>query len=92
MQQENSVTPKLYGLRKVHKDRIPLQPIVALQGSPTYKLAKGLFRHLKHLVSDSPHTVRNAEEFLSHIKDVRIEDDEVMVSFDITAQFTCIPN
>ena len=27
--------------------------------------------------------VRDTEEFLSRIKDVRIEDDEVMVSFDV---------
>ena len=38
---------------------------------------------------DSPHTVRNAEEFLSHVKDVRVEDEEIMVS-DVTALFTCI--
>jgi len=42
-------------------------------------------------VSGSHPTIRYAEEFLLHRKDVQIQDDEIMVSFDVTAQFTCIP-
>ena len=37
-----TVCPKFYGLPKIHKPDVPLRPIVASQGSPTYNLAKYL--------------------------------------------------
>ena len=33
-------TAKFYGLPKIHKENIPLRPIVSLPGSPTYELSK----------------------------------------------------
>ena len=36
------VTPKIYGLPKVHKVNLPLRPIVAFVGSPPYNLSKFL--------------------------------------------------
>ena len=36
------VTPKIYGLPKVHKVNLPLRLIVAFVGSPTYNLSKFL--------------------------------------------------
>jgi hypothetical protein len=32
--------PRLYGLPKIHKETVPLRPIVSFIGSPTYNLAK----------------------------------------------------
>ena len=34
--------PKLYGLPKLHKPKIPMRPIVSFCGSPTYQLSKYL--------------------------------------------------
>ena len=42
-----TVTPKFYGLPKIHKDGIPLRPIVSSRGSITYEVAKELARILK---------------------------------------------
>ncbi|XP_043263261.1 uncharacterized protein LOC122403673 [Colletes gigas] len=41
--------PKLYGLPKIHKDNIPLRPIVSAINSPTHNLAKYLCRVLQPL-------------------------------------------
>lgn len=38
----NGVTPRLYGLPKIHKPDIPLRPIVSFLSSPTYNLSKHL--------------------------------------------------
>ena len=38
---------KLYGLPKLHKPNIPMQPIVSFCGSPTYQLSKHLTNILK---------------------------------------------
>ena len=44
-----STPPQIYGLPKIHKDGIPLRPIVSAIGSPTYQLAKTLARILTPL-------------------------------------------
>nr|VZI12215.1 unnamed protein product [Spirometra erinaceieuropaei] len=44
---------RFYGLPKVHKDGAPLRRIVSLKGTPTYGLAKWLFRCLKFLAVES---------------------------------------
>ena len=57
-----TVCSKFYGLPKIHKPDVPLRPIVASQGSPTYKLAKYLAEVLKPLVGKSEHHVVNSKE------------------------------
>ena len=42
-------SPKYYGLPKVHKEGVPLRPIISIRGSVTYKTAKELSRILKPL-------------------------------------------
>nr|VZI50456.1 unnamed protein product [Spirometra erinaceieuropaei] len=82
---------RFYGLPKVHKDGAPLQPIVSLKGTPTYGLAKWLFRRLKFLTDESDNTVFSSVQFLETLKGVSIHPNEVMVSFDVTSLFTSIP-
>ena len=38
----DAITAKIYGSPKIHKENIPLRPIVSLPGSPTYDLSKYL--------------------------------------------------
>ena len=84
-------TAKFYGLPKIHKESIPLRPIVSLPGSPTYKLSKHLAIILHPLVKTSTHTINNANAFLTNIKDLKLEPDEIMISFDVISLFTSIP-
>ena len=42
--------PRLYGLPKLHKQGIPLRPIVSFLESPTYNLSKEIAHILSHLV------------------------------------------
>ncbi|BHF63453.1 hypothetical protein SprV_0200644500 [Sparganum proliferum] len=55
-------------LPKVHKDGAPLRPIVLLKGTPTYALAKWLFRRLKFLTAESDTTVSSSALFLKKLK------------------------
>jgi hypothetical protein len=50
---------KFYGLPKIHKENIPLRPIVSLPGSPTYNLSKYLSDILKPLIKSSPHSAHS---------------------------------
>ncbi len=84
-------TAKFYGLPKIHKKNIPLRPIVPLPGSPTYELSKHLAMILHPLVKTSPHTINNTNAFLTNIEDLKLEPDEIMISFDVVSLFTSIP-
>ncbi|VDL99236.1 unnamed protein product [Schistocephalus solidus] len=82
---------RFYGLPKVHKHGAPLRHIISLRGTPTFNLAKWLFRCLNCLTSDSDTTVRSAAHFLERLRGLHLKADEVMISFDVTSLFTSIP-
>ncbi|BHF62110.1 hypothetical protein SprV_0100509100 [Sparganum proliferum] len=88
---QDTALARFYGLRKVHKDGAPLRHIVSLKGTPTYGLAKWLFRRLKFLTAESDTTVSSSAQFLEKLKWVSLHPNEVMVSFDVTSLFTSIP-
>nr|VZI36623.1 unnamed protein product [Spirometra erinaceieuropaei] len=88
---QDTALARFYGVPKVHKDGTPLRPIVSLKGTPTYGLAKWLFRRLKFLTAESDTTVSSSAQFMEKLKGVSIHPNEVMVSFDVTSLFTSIP-
>ncbi|BHF67397.1 hypothetical protein SprV_0301042300 [Sparganum proliferum] len=71
---QDTTLARFYGLPKVHKDGAPLRPIVSLKRTPTYGLAKWLFRRLKFLTAESDTTVSSSAQFLEKLKgDLAIE-------------------
>lgn len=83
--------PLFYGLPKVHKSHIPLRPIVSSIGSVTYDISKHIASLLSKLVGKSEYHVRDTNSFVRGLQDIRIEEGEVMVSFDVEALFTSVP-
>jgi len=49
---------RLYGLPKIHKERVPLRPIVNNIGAPTYHLSRYLAGILSQLTGNSAHHVK----------------------------------
>ena len=86
-----AVSPKYYGLPKIHKQGIPLRPIVSSTGTVTYNTAKELAKILKPLVGLSSHHVHNTKDFIDHIKEVRLRQGESIISYDVTSLFTSVP-
>ena len=86
-----AVTPKYNGLPKVHKEDTPLRPKESSIGSVTYETAKELSRILKPLVGRSPHHVKNNQDFIHSLEEIKLEPEECMMSFDVKALFTSIP-
>ena len=84
-------TANFYGLPKTHKENIPLKPIVSLPRSPTYELSKYLAMILYLLFKKSPDTIDNTNEFVANFKDLKLEPEEIMISFDVVSLFTSIP-
>nr|VZI41635.1 unnamed protein product [Spirometra erinaceieuropaei] len=65
---QETALARFYGLPKVHKEGAPLRLIVSLKGTPTYGLARWLFRRLKFLTADSDTTVCSSTQFLEKLK------------------------
>ncbi|XP_064482818.1 uncharacterized protein LOC135395650 [Ornithodoros turicata] len=84
-------TPRAYGLPKVHKPDVPLRPIVSFTGAPTYQLSRFLVELLSPIKYKNGHSTKNSREFCSSVRDVVINSDETMVSFDVVSLFTNIP-
>nr|VZI15597.1 unnamed protein product [Spirometra erinaceieuropaei] len=91
MKATDTALARFYDLLKIHKAIVPLRPIVALKGSPTYNLAKWMYSKLKFLQDNSTTSVRSTSQFLINLRGRRIQSDEIMVSFDVTSLFTSIP-
>ena len=62
--------PKFYGLPKIHKEGMPLRPIVSSTkavssiGAVSYETSKELGRILKPLVGKSPYQVQNTKDLI----------------------------
>ena len=84
------VTPKIYGLPKVRKVNLPLRPIVAFVGSPTYNLSKFLINVLSPLLPQT-YSVKNSAQFVNMVNDLRCNNSRCFVSFDVVSLFTSIP-
>nr|VZI46703.1 unnamed protein product [Spirometra erinaceieuropaei] len=91
MRTTDAALARFYGLPKIHKANVPLRPIVALKGSPTYNLSKWMYSKLRFLQGNLTTSVRPASQFLTGLRGRRIKSDEIMVSFDVTSLFTSIP-
>ncbi|XP_077511008.1 uncharacterized protein LOC144121592 [Amblyomma americanum] len=87
----NGAAPAIYGVPKVHKKGTPLRPIVDFTRSPLNKLSGYLHRVLAPLAGKTATHVRNASDFVEKLKNVPIDDTQVMASFDVKSLFTSVP-
>ena len=77
--------------QKINKPQIPLRPIVSFVDSRMYNLSSYLANILEPLVGNTICHVKNSYKFANFIKDIKLMDDEELVSFDVVSLFTNIP-
>ena len=88
----NPVPLRLYGLVKLHKENIPIRPVVSFISAPTFKLGKFLDRVYKSLIDfRSEYSIRNSIELVNKIANVAPPPDSFLVSFDVRMMFPSIP-
>ncbi|XP_071447161.1 uncharacterized protein [Hetaerina americana] len=85
------VPPRHYGLPKIHKEGAPLRPIVSAIGAPTYNLAKHLTGILAPFVGSCEHHIKNSAEFVKTLRDIRLDNQDILASFDVISLFTKVP-
>lgn len=87
----NAIAPKIYGLRKTHKQVFALRPVVSCIGAPSYKLARFLHDILTAWTSTIQWNVKNSMELVNQIKTITVPDKHVLISLDVISLFTNIP-
>ena len=86
----DSVPPKIYGLPKIHKTDLPLRPVVSMVKAPTELLSKFVASILENIRNDEIN-LRSSTDLQLRLTELVLQDDDVMVSFDVIAMFPSIP-
>ena len=86
----DSPVPRFYDQPKRHKPRIPIRPIVSYSGSWLYNLNNYISNILKAYAKDENNNSKNSTTCSNYIRNVSIEYDKIMVSFDVTSLYTNI--
>ena len=87
----SSSCPRFFGQPKIHKPDVPLRPIVASRGSPTYNTARHLAKILRPLVGLTQHHVPNSSQFVEITRGLTLQPSDILVSFDVVSLFTNVP-
>ena len=82
--------PIMYGQPKIHKINYPLREIVDGSGSVTRDINRYISQIIKPYANNE-YTIKNSKAFIEIIKDVKLEEDETLVSFDVKAMYPSIP-
>ena len=91
-----SLSPKssrlahLYGLSKTHKANLSMRPILSATGTYNFNLAKWLEEKLKPL-SVNEYTITDVFVFADEIRSSPMNEEDILVSYDVTALFTNVP-
>jgi hypothetical protein len=87
----NPRMPHMYALPKTHKVGGKMRPIVSNVNVPTSGIAKYLTRKAKETKEPKGFSVKNSRELIEKMKDLTIDEDEELVSFDVKALFPSVP-
>ena len=79
-----------YTLPKIHKINNPGQPIVNRIGSITEKISAYVDENIKHLSKLVPSYIKDTGHFLNIIKDIHIEEKDLLVTVDVLSLYTNI--
>lgn len=82
------MAPHMYGLPKIHKDRIPLRQIVGAIDSLTYHLTQYLSRALKPIIGQTTSFVKDSFDYIEKIQRIPLQETKLLVSYDVTLLFT----
>ena len=83
-------TPMLYGLPKLHKDGIPLRPILASTGSFNYQSAVWLNKILMPL-REHDSNIKDTFDFQEKLSNMVNLSSKILASFDVKSLLTNIP-
>ena len=82
----NSPAARFYGLPKMHKNNMPMHPIVSACCTATYNTAKVITKILQNYCGKTSSFPKDSTDFIQKIKHLPINpEEETLVSFDVSA-------
>ena len=84
-------TPKARPILKIHKYPLKIRLIINTQNSPVYKIAKKISKELRPLIRNGKSYVKDTEQFVDKIKNIKLVEEETMISFDISDMYPSLP-
>lgn len=91
VQPSNSYVPRIYALFKLHKPGNKMRPISSNIGSPFHPMSKWLLKQFSNIGYTDEFSIKNSIELVQKLENVSIDDDEVLISFDIESYFPSVP-
>ena len=82
-------SPRFCGQPKICRLGVPIRPIVSFSGSPLYHLNKYVVNILKGVKNENNNS-KNSTTFSNCIRSIPMEDDKIMVLFDVIYLYTNI--
>ncbi|XP_025155090.1 uncharacterized protein LOC112588648 isoform X2 [Harpegnathos saltator] len=73
-----SSAPRLYGLPKIHKEWVPLRPIVSNIGGATYQLARYLTKPLQKLTGLNDSHIKNSMDFIKKVTKMKTGTNDIL--------------
>jgi hypothetical protein len=64
-----------------------MRPITSNVDSPFLNLSSWLLNELRHIVGMEGFDVSNSIDFIQKVKDIVLQDDEILMSFDVVSLF-----
>ena len=83
--------PRMYGQPKIHKENYPLREIVDSTSSVAKECDKYIGKVIQKYTGKSPYYVKDSAHFAEMIKDLTVDEDEILVSYDVTALYPSVP-
>ena len=80
----------IYTLPKIHKINNPGWPIVNSIGSITERISAYVDENIEHLSKLVPSYIKDTGHFLNIIKDIHIEEKDLLVTVDVSSVYTNI--
>ncbi|XP_044758812.1 uncharacterized protein LOC123316653 [Coccinella septempunctata] len=84
----NSVSPRMYGNPKIHKENFPMRPIVSDVQGPTCELSKYIAQILTDAYDqNNTYFVKDSFDFSMKVNNIEIPSDYVVISLDVINLF-----
>lgn len=88
----NPSAPIFRALPKIHKDGIPIRPLVNFIPAPSYNIAKRIEQVIRQETTlKNSHSLKNSLDLIDKIKTTELKNGYTLASFDVVNLYTNVP-
>ena len=88
----NPKTPKFFITPKIHRENNPGRPVINSINCHTSDTSRFVYYHLQPLVREIPSYIKDTNDFVNKINNFNVLENLFLVTMDVKALYTNIPN